>query len=110
MEAALRAAEQAAKRTLQPIDARWAHAWSRVLRELPPWPSSKRSEKKRVPATASVWTRLGLTSTATVLEVKQAYRALALQTHPDHGGDAAEFRALVSAYEAALARAEKRRG
>ena len=110
-EEALRAAELAAQRTLTPIDGRWAGAWSRVLRELPPWPSPKPAAPKKppAPATPSVWTRLGLTSKATALEVKQAYHRLARQAHPDHGGDAADFRALVAAYERALERAGKRR-
>ncbi|MEO6953674.1 MAG: DnaJ domain-containing protein [Polyangia bacterium] len=111
LEAALRAAEKVAARTLAPIDARWARAWSRVLRELPPWPSSPSSEPKqpKPAAHASVWSHLGLTSKATMLEVKQAYRRLALETHPDHGGDAGAFRALNAAYEAALARVIKKR-
>lgn len=112
MAEALRAAGKAAQRTLAPIDARWARAWSRVLRELPPWPSTRAATpRKAAPARGapSVWTRLGLTSKATTLEVKQAYRTLAMTTHPDHGGDAAEFRELVAAYECALERATRRR-
>jgi curved DNA-binding protein CbpA len=43
---------------------------------------------------------LGLAPGATRTDVKRAFRALAHTTHPDHGGDAAEFRAVKHAYEA----------
>ncbi len=42
---------------------------------------------------------LGLAPGATRTDVKRAFRALAHTTHPDHGGDAAEFRAVKAAYE-----------
>lgn len=42
---------------------------------------------------------LGTSSTATAAEVKQAYRRAARRTHPDQGGDAAEFRAVTLAWE-----------
>ena len=32
-------------------------------------------------------------------EVRKAFRQLALETHPDHGGDADDFRAVQNAYE-----------
>ncbi len=37
--------------------------------------------------------------TATDKEIKVAYRRAARQAHPDHGGDAAAFRRVTSAYE-----------
>lgn len=43
---------------------------------------------------------LGLESNATVEEVKQAYRKLAMKHHPDRGGDEAEFKKIKEAYEA----------
>ena len=106
---ALAAAEKAAQRTLQVIDARWAQAWSRVVRELPPWtsrqgaqPRPRRAPPRVVPP--SLWTILGVTSNATAAELKAAYRKRALETHPDHGGDPDAFRALKAAYDKARKR------
>jgi curved DNA-binding protein CbpA len=42
---------------------------------------------------------LGLAPGATRPDVKRAFRALAHATHPDHGGDAGDFRAVHDAYE-----------
>jgi curved DNA-binding protein CbpA len=48
---------------------------------------------------------------STLAEVKRSFRQRALETHPDHGGDAALFREVQDAYErlvAKLARAPRR--
>jgi hypothetical protein len=42
---------------------------------------------------------LGLPVDATAQQIKAAYRKAARVTHPDHGGDAAEFRRVNLAYE-----------
>ena len=42
---------------------------------------------------------LGLPPYAGIAEIKQRFRALAQQYHPDHGGDAELFIELVSVYE-----------
>jgi len=42
---------------------------------------------------------LGLKEGATIAEVKKAHRKLALQNHPDKGGDAAKFTEIQEAYE-----------
>jgi hypothetical protein len=42
---------------------------------------------------------LGLPVNATAHQIKAAYRRAARATHPDHGGDAAEFRRVSLAYE-----------
>jgi len=47
--------------------------------------------------------RLGLTQSATVADVKAAYKAAAFMLHPDLGGDPADFAALADAYTEALA-------
>lgn len=43
---------------------------------------------------------LGVPSSATAAEIKAAFRAIALETHPDRGGDAASFARAREAYEA----------
>ena len=50
---------------------------------------------------------LELPATATVGEVKTAYRRLAGEAHPDHGGDSAAFHRLHLAYQQAMAEAAK---
>jgi hypothetical protein len=42
---------------------------------------------------------LGLPPSAGITEIKQRFRALAQQYHPDHGGDAERFIDLVEVYE-----------
>ena len=100
MEAALAEAEQRAGRYLVLIEPYWARAWSRVLRgERPPArPGSRVARPARV-TPPSAWALLGVTRDATLADVKAAFRARALATHPDHGGDPEEFRALYRAYE-----------
>ena len=75
----------------------------------PPRPSSRRSsgpETERAPTkrARSAWDILGLAKNAPVLAIKKAYRERALSTHPDRGGEAAEFREVQRAYERLLAR------
>lgn len=43
---------------------------------------------------------LGLQSDATPDQIRKAYRLLAKQHHPDHGGDRARFEAIHEAYKA----------
>lgn len=45
------------------------------------------------------YSALGLTPTATELQIKQAYRRLAQKHHPDRGGDPAAFQKVTKAYE-----------
>jgi hypothetical protein len=56
---------------------------------------------------AQAFATLGLRSTATAAEVKDAYRKLASTAHPDHGGDADRMAHLNDAYVVATAEAEK---
>lgn len=114
---ALREAERAAGRSLNVVEPKWARAWNRILRGMPPWTSRTVSdEAKPRPSTSaldakatlgSIWAVLGLEPNATVPEIKAAFRKRALVTHPDHGGDPATFRATQQAYREALSRREK---
>lgn len=46
----------------------------------------------------SLYTELGVTKSATLTEIKKAYRKLVLEVHPDAGGDAERFKRVSSAY------------
>ena len=94
----------------------WARAWNRVLRGMPPWTArdneeahseEKPSAKRASPNAESMWSTLGLESNATPAEIKIAFRKRALETHSDHGGDPAAFRAVKDAYERALKKRAK---
>ena len=105
------AAERAANCRLTEIESSWARAWSNILIGKEPWPragnASAGDEAPKARAATnrtSIWQTLGLEPTANLAEIKQAYRARALESHPDRGGTAEAFRALQSAYESALAR------
>ena len=105
------AAEHAANCSLTEIESSWARAWSNILIGKDPWPkvqaktAADGAPKARVASNAtSIWETLGLPSSATLAEIKLAYRKRALATHPDRGGTADAFRAVQSAYEAALER------
>jgi hypothetical protein len=105
------AAERAANCRLTEIESSWARAWSNILIGKEPWPGTNHTATSDAPPRArgannatSIWQTLGLDAQATVAQIKQAYRARALQTHPDRGGSAEAFRALQSAYESALKR------
>ena len=42
---------------------------------------------------------LGLTRKATEKEIRRTFHTLAQKAHPDHGGDADKFHALMMAYQ-----------
>ncbi|MBL8715198.1 MAG: J domain-containing protein [Myxococcales bacterium] len=111
VEEALREAEAVAGRTLTIVEPKWARAWNRVLRGMPPWTTRDFAETKPAPKAPtendSLWTVLGVEPTATVADIKRAFRQRALETHPDRGGDAEAFMALRQAYGKALERREK---
>ncbi|AKF03102.1 J domain-containing protein [Sandaracinus amylolyticus] len=118
-EEAKQDAERVAARALVEVDARWARACVRVMRGMPPFTPSElraaregasehvRARRAPVGAPQSLWSVLGVDPKATVAEIKRAYRARALETHPDQGGDPDAFRALHAAYERAIARRDK---
>lgn len=59
-------------------------------------------------ATSNLYDRIGVAKDASDSEIKKAYRKLALQHHPDKGGDAEKFKEISEAY-AVLSDPEKRR-
>lgn len=87
--------------------ARWAamtdeerHAeYRRVTDEIDRLLRALRPGHQRSEALAS----LGLTEGASRDEVVRAFRSHAMKMHPDHGGDAEAFKALIRARDAALA-------
>jgi DnaJ-class molecular chaperone len=48
---------------------------------------------------ASPYSILGVSASATDEEIKKAYRKLSLEHHPDRGGDAKQFQTITAAYE-----------
>lgn len=101
------AAEARAGAALTLIDPMWARAWIQILRgQAPRFPTPRSAEPARASATpdASLWATLGVTRDVTADELKLAYRKRALETHPDHGGSADAFRAVVAAYAEARRR------
>lgn len=110
-EEAKRAAEQAAGRTLQLVDASWARAFTRQRAGLPPWPERRSAAAPclvgELPRESALAT-LGLARGATLDEIKRAYRKRALETHPDRGGEQAAFVRVQRAYESASRRVGKR--
>jgi hypothetical protein len=55
----------------------------------------------------SARTTLGVSSSASLADIKTAYRTLAKHAHPDRGGDAATFDRITRAYEFLVAEADR---
>ncbi len=108
-EEARAAAERAAGVPLVELESRWAGAWSRVLRGEPAWSKPRERGTSAAPAPppegSKTWALavLGVGPAATALEIKRAFRAVALRTHPDRGGDDAAFIDAKRAHDVALA-------
>jgi len=58
----------------------------------------RRGPQKEVDNT-KFYTLLGVEKTASMDEIKKAFRKLALKNHPDRGGDKEKFQELQAAYE-----------
>jgi len=108
---ALAAADCAAGCRITEIESSWARAWSNILIGKEPWPAASNAaphtdapRARSAGNASSIWQVLGLSASATVSEIKRAYKIRALETHPDRGGTAEEFRKVQSAYERALQR------
>ena len=52
-----------------------------------------------MPAPPSLYDDLGVTSRASDVEIRRAYRNLVTKTHPDRGGDPVAFKKIQQAYE-----------
>ncbi len=108
-------AEKLTGRTFADIDSAWARAVNRTLRGQSPFTETQakvleggKVEKAVKVEPASIWTTLGITPEATLKDIKAAFRAKALLTHPDQGGDAEAFQAVREAYAEALTRRRAR--
>lgn len=99
------AAERAVGRRVELTEPYWARAWNRVLRGERAPPRRAPAPGHRPPTKRSAWTTLRLTPGASLAEIRRAFRQLALETHPDHGGDASDFREVQDAYERLVERA-----
>ena len=92
-------AERAAARPLTPIDDHWAGAWKRVVAGMEPFPKRVPSSRSEPAISVDPYVVLGMTSAATLAEVRLAFRKKALEHHPDQGGDTESFLAARKAYE-----------
>jgi hypothetical protein len=112
-------AEQAAGMPLDRIDGHWAGAWKRMRAGLPPFPkaavrpSSTASRDDAPPAGARAkpvdpYALLGLEASASLEDVKAAFRKKALEHHPDHGGTPAAFMAVKRAHDSIVKRRTRR--
>ena len=111
-------AERAAGMPLVMIDGHWAGAWKRVLAGRPPFPKEGPTEQgggPRAEGAASTRTRpvdphalLDIDATASLAQVKAAFRKKALEHHPDVGGSAEAFMAIKRAYDGIVKRRARR--
>ncbi len=125
LEEARKQAERAAGRPLREIDPIWARAFVRVQAGQTPWvekkprtrpkqdppPHEGASRKRFVPSTERPhecpFAVLGLPKTASLEDIRKAFRRLALETHPDQGGDTASFIRITWARNEASLRAKR---
>jgi hypothetical protein len=105
-------AEKAAGRPLEMIDGHWAGAWKRIQAGRVPFPTraprevSAASDDRARPV--DPYALLGIEATASLDDVKAAFRKKALEHHPDHGGTAAGFMAIKRAYDGIVKRRARR--
>jgi len=106
-------AEKAAGMPLELIDGHWAGAWKRVRAGLPAFPSraarpaTAPSEERARPV--DPYALLGVDATASLEDLKLAFRKKALEHHPDHGGAPDLFMAVKRAYDSVVKRRARRR-
>ena len=104
-------AEKAAGMPLEQIDGHWAGAWKRVRAGMPAFPSrtarpetaaSKERDERARPVDPHAL--LGVEASASLEELKVAFRKKALEHHPDRGGAPEKFMAIKRAYDALVKR------
>jgi hypothetical protein len=110
-------AEKAAGMPLELVDGHWAGAWKRIQAGLPPFPT--RAARPTVAGDEPAGDRrarpvdpyalLGVAPTATLDDVKAAFRKKALEHHPDQGGATEAFIAIKRAYDAIAKRRARTR-
>jgi len=64
--------------------------------------SRRYTASARAPGSPNWWDTLGLSASASIEEIKKAYRELVMQYHPDRGGDSEAFKWVHAAYEQAM--------
>lgn len=106
-------AEKAAGMPLERIDGHWAGAWKRVRAGLPAFPS-RAARPTAAPSTGRArpvdpYALLGVDATASLEDLKVAFRKKALEHHPDHGGAPDRFMEIKRAYDAIVKRRARRR-
>jgi hypothetical protein len=109
-------AERAAGMPLELIDGHWAGAWKRIRAGMAPFPKraprptaegDRASEGRARPV--DPYALLGIEATATLDDVKAAFRKKALEHHPDQGGTPAAFMAIKRAYDTIVKRRTRNR-
>jgi hypothetical protein len=109
-------AERAAGRPLELIDGHWAGAWKRIRAGRVPFPTRSQKpgaaegvENASRARPVDPYVLLGIAQTASIEDVKAAFRKKALEHHPDRGGTAAGFMAIKRAYDAIVKRRARKR-
>lgn len=57
------------------------------------------AEIKEILGDDNPWQILGIAPGSDLDTIKKAYRSLAMKHHPDHGGDAEQFKRIKAAYD-----------
>jgi hypothetical protein len=105
-------AERAAGMPLELVDGHWAGAWKRIRAGRAPFPTraprpASATEERARPA--DPFAVLGVDASASLDDVKAAFRKRALEHHPDQGGSPESFMRIKRAYDAILRRRARKR-
>jgi hypothetical protein len=105
-------AERAAGMALELVDGHWAGAWKRIQAGKAPFPTraprpTVAGEDRARPV--DPYALLGVDATASLDDVKAAFRKKALEHHPDQGGTPDAFMAIKRAYDGIVKRRARSR-